>query len=74
VAALPIAALRRDLQAVSAAYRAGTLERGELGSSWFRLAIGGVNLWQHRQAIIVVFGGLTIASALALGVYLWRRR
>jgi hypothetical protein len=74
LAALPIAALRRDLQAVSAAYRAGTLERGELGSTWFRLAIGGVNLWQHRQSIIVVFAGLAVASALALGVYLWRRR
>jgi hypothetical protein len=33
-----------------------------------------VNLWQHRQAIIVVFAGLAVASALTLGVYLWRRR
>jgi hypothetical protein len=74
LAALPMPALRRDLEAVAAAYRAGTLERGELGSTWFRVAIGGINLWQHRQAVVVAIIGIVVASAaLGLAAYRWRR-
>jgi hypothetical protein len=69
LAALPLPDLRRDLEAVSAAYRAGILERGELGSTWFRVAIGGVQLWQYRNAILA---GVLIA-VLALATWIGSR-
>jgi hypothetical protein len=71
VAALPLPDLRRDLEAVSAAYRAGALERGELGSTWFRVVTGGVQLWQHRNAILA---GVVIAVVVAASAWVWRRR
>ena len=74
LAALPLPALRRDLQAVTAAYRAGTLERGDLGSTWTRVAIGGVNLWQHRRGIVAGLAVVLVASAVGLAAYVWRRR
>jgi hypothetical protein len=74
LAALPLPALRRDLQAVTAAYRAGTLERGDLGSTWTRVAIGGVNLWQHRRGIVAGLAAVLVASAIGLTAYVWRRR
>jgi len=74
LAALPLPALRRDLQAVTAAYRAGTLERGDLGSTWTRVAIGGVNLWQHRRGIVAGLAVVLVASAIGLTAYVWRRR
>jgi hypothetical protein len=74
LAALPLPALRRDLQAVTAAYRTGALERGDLGSTWARVAIGGVNLWQHRRAIVGGLAAVLVASALGLAAYVWRRR
>jgi hypothetical protein len=58
-----------DLQAVSAAYRADTLDRGELGSAWFRVGIGGVRLWQYRNAILA---GVLIA-VLALATWIGSR-
>jgi hypothetical protein len=74
LAALPLPTLRRDLQAVAAAYRAGALERGDLGSSWARVAIGGVSLWQHRRAIVGGLAAVLVVSALGLAAYVWRRR
>ena len=71
MAALPLPDLRRDLEAVSAAYRAGALERGELGSTWLRVIIGGVQLWQHRNAIVA---GVVIAVVVAASAWVWRRR
>jgi hypothetical protein len=68
---LPLPGLRRDLEAVRAAYRAGPLERGELGSAWFRVAVGGVQLWQYRRAVLT--GIVIVAVALALLVYVRRR-
>src|SRR5262245_28186679 len=74
LAALPLPALRRDLQAVTAAYRAGALERGELGSAWARVTIGGVNVWQYRRALVGGLAAVLVASAVGLAAYVWRRR
>lgn len=71
LAALPLPELRGDLEAVSIAYRASTLERGELGSTWFRVAIGGVRLWQYRKAAPA---GVVIAVVLTAVAWLWRRQ
>ena len=57
LAALPLPDLRRDLEAVSAAYGAGTLQRGQPGSAWFRVAIGGVQLWRYRNALLAGLPG-----------------
>jgi hypothetical protein len=70
LAALPLPDLRRDLEAVSAAYGAGTLQRGQPGSAWFRVAIGGVQLWRYRNALLA---GLLVAVVLALATWIWSR-
>jgi hypothetical protein len=71
LADLPLPGLRRDLEVVSAAYRAGALERGELGSTLFRVVIGGVHVWQYRYAVLTGF--VIAASALALLAFLRHR-
>lgn len=70
LAALPLPDLRCGLEAVSAAYGARTLQRGQPGSAWFRVAIGGVQLWRYRNALLA---GLLVAVVLALATWIWSR-